>query len=322
MRRETWRNRTRAARHAIGVRSSWIRRVNPPETPSQPPLNEGHRFGADPRRSSELRISCMKSQQTLSGRVALVTGAGSGIGEATARLFADYGAKVAVLSRTASEVKKLAREITSNGGEAMPLVADVADAPEMGSAFKKLHRKWNRLDIVFANAGVNGVWAPITKLKIEEWDETVRINLRGTFLTIKLATPYLSEHGGSVIVTSSVNGTRMFSNVGASAYATTKAAQVAFAKMLAVELGQQHIRVNVICPGGIETEISENTEIRGTGLLAPRVEFPEGKIPLTGKRPGTAKQVAELALFLASDASSHITGAEIFIDGAQSLLQG
>ena len=101
-------------------------------------------------------------------------------------------------------------------------MADVA--LEMESAFKKLHRKWKRLDVIFANAGVNGVWAPITKLKIEEWDETIRINLRGTFLTMKLGLPYLADRGGSVIITASVNGTRMFSNVGASAYATTKAA--------------------------------------------------------------------------------------------------
>jgi NAD(P)-dependent dehydrogenase (short-subunit alcohol dehydrogenase family) len=264
----------------------------------------------------------MKSQQMLSGRVALVTGAGSGIGEATARLFASEGARVGLLSRTASEVKKLAREIANAGGEALPLVADVGKAAAMKDAFTKLHRKWKRLDIIFANAGINGVWAPITKLKIEEWDEIIRINLRGTFLTIKLAMPYITERGGSVIFTSSVNGTRMFSNVGASAYATTKAGQVAFAKMLAVELGQQHIRVNAICPGAIETEIGENTEDRTPESLAPKVEFPEGKIPLTGKQPGTANQVAELALFLASDASSHITGTEIFIDGAQSLLQG
>ncbi len=264
----------------------------------------------------------MKSPQTLAGRVALVTGAGSGIGEATARLFAAQGAKVGVLSRTPSEVRKLAREVTNAGGEALPLTADVADEAAMERAFKKLHRTWKRLDIIFANAGVNGVWAPISKLKIEEWDETIRINLRGTFLTVKLAMPYLTKRGGSVIFNASVNGTRMFSNVGASAYASTKAAQVALAKMLAVELGKQHIRVNVICPGSIETEIDENTENRAPKSTAPKVEFPEGKIPLTGKRPGTADQVAELALFLASDVSSHITGTEIFIDGAQSLLQG
>jgi NAD(P)-dependent dehydrogenase (short-subunit alcohol dehydrogenase family) len=114
----------------------------------------------------------------------------------------------------------------------------------------------------------------------------------------------------------------MFSNSGASAYATTKAAQVALAKMLAVELARHKIRVNVICPGRIDTEINENTEDIAPETLKPKVEFPEGNIPLTGKKAGTSEQVASLVLFLASDKSDHITGAEIFIDGAQSLLQG
>jgi NAD(P)-dependent dehydrogenase (short-subunit alcohol dehydrogenase family) len=259
----------------------------------------------------------------LAEKVALVTGAGSGIGAAAARLFASEGCKVGVLSRTESEVKKVVRQIRHEGtGDGVALVADVGNPVGIFAAVKKLQRKWNRLDIVFANAGVNGVWAPLEDLKVEEWDETMRINLRGTFLTVKAALPLLRERGGSVIVTSSVNGTRMFSNAGASAYATTKAAQAAFAKMLAVELGRHHIRVNVICPGRIETEISDNTEDRAPVSLAPKVEFPEGNIPLTGNRAGTADQVAQLALFLASGQSDHISGAEIFIDGAQSLLQG
>ena len=114
----------------------------------------------------------------------------------------------------------------------------------------------------------------------------------------------------------------MFSNVGASAYATTKAAQVAFAKMLAVEFGRQQSVSMPSVPGVSKRRLMR---IRKTVLpkgLAPKVEFPEGEIPLTGKVPGTADQVAELALFLASNDSSHISGAEIFIDGAQSLLQG
>jgi NAD(P)-dependent dehydrogenase (short-subunit alcohol dehydrogenase family) len=254
--------------------------------------------------------------------VALITGGGSGIGEAAARLFAREGGKVGILSRTEEEVEKVAGEIRSEGSEAIALTADVADTAEMREAIRTLEKQWQRLDVVFANAGVNGVWAPLEELAVEEWDETVRINLRGTFLTIKLSLPLLQKNGGSVIVTSSVNGTRMFSNAGASAYATTKAGQVALAKMLAVELARHKIRVNVICPGKIDTEINENTEHRDTEGLAPKVEFPEGSIPLTGKQGGSPEQVARLALFLASDASDHISGAEIFIDGAQSLLQG
>jgi NAD(P)-dependent dehydrogenase (short-subunit alcohol dehydrogenase family) len=178
------------------------------------------------------------------------------------------------------------------------------------------------LDIVFANAGVNGVWAPIEQLDPDEWKKTLDINLTGTFLTVKCAVPVLREAGGgSIIVTSSVNGTRMFSNTGASAYATSKAGQVALVKMLAPELAPHGIRINVICPGAIETAIDENTERRNLEHAGLPVEFPEGKIPLGGK-PGSADQVAQLVLFLASDMSSHITGTEIWIDGGQSLLQG
>jgi NAD(P)-dependent dehydrogenase (short-subunit alcohol dehydrogenase family) len=112
----------------------------------------------------------------------------------------------------------------------------------------------------------------------------------------------------------------MFSNVGASAYATSKAGQVAFAKMMALELAKHRIRVNVICPGAIESKINENT-VRDNEDIKEPVEFPEGAIPLTDGKPGKAEDVAELVLFLASDASKHISGTEMWIDGAQSLLQ-
>jgi NAD(P)-dependent dehydrogenase (short-subunit alcohol dehydrogenase family) len=113
----------------------------------------------------------------------------------------------------------------------------------------------------------------------------------------------------------------MFSNTGASAYSASKAGQVALTKMLAVELGPRGIRVNVVCPGAIDTEIDDNTELENTDVKIP-VEFPRGEIPLTGKTPGSSRQVAELVAFLSSDAASHISGTEVWIDGAQSLLQG
>jgi NAD(P)-dependent dehydrogenase (short-subunit alcohol dehydrogenase family) len=150
----------------------------------------------------------------------------------------------------------------------------------------------------------------------------LNINLKGTFLTVKYAVPYLKKQGGSVIITSSVNGTRIFSNTGATAYSCSKAAQVAFTKMVALELAKDRVRVNVICPGGIETDIGENTEPRDLEHVKEPVEYPEGKIALTDGKPGTPEQVAQLVLFLASDASNHITGTEIWIDGAESLLQG
>ena len=126
----------------------------------------------------------------------------------------------------------------------------------------------------------------------------------------------------AVIITSSVNGTRNFSNSGATAYACSKAAQIAFTKMTALELAKDKIRVNTICPGAIETDIGENTDHRDLEHVQEPVDFPEGKIPLNEGKPGSSEQVAQLALFLASDAASHISGTPIWIDGAESLLKG
>ncbi|MEW6491676.1 MAG: SDR family NAD(P)-dependent oxidoreductase [Cyanobacteriota bacterium] len=258
----------------------------------------------------------------LAGKVALITGAGSGIGKAAALLFAKEGAKVAALGRTEEELNATVSQIKDANGEAMPVKADISKPDQMQQAMQQVVDQWGRLDIVFANAGINGVWAPLEELDPEEWDKTINVNLTGTYLTVKYAVPYLKKQGGSVVITSSVNGTRMFSNTGATAYACTKAAQVAFAKMVALELAQNRVRVNVICPGAIDTDIEENTERQELEEVKEPVEFPEGQIPLTDGKPGSSEQVAQLVLFLASDASSHITGTEMWIDGGQSLLQG
>ncbi|WP_026370004.1 SDR family oxidoreductase [Kallotenue papyrolyticum] len=258
----------------------------------------------------------------LEGKVALITGAGSGIGKAAALLFAREGARVAALSHTEDEVQQTAREIEAQGGAALAVVADVADAEQMQRAVAHVVSRWQTIDIVFANAGINGVWAPLEELQPEEWDRTINTNLRGTFLTVKYAVPYLKRQGGAVIITSSINGTRVFSNTGATAYSCTKAAQVAFAKMVAVELAEHGVRVNVICPGAIETSISENTEQRNLEQVRPRVEIEHDGLLLTHGKPGAAEDVARLALFLASDAARHITGTEIWIDGVQSLVRG
>jgi NAD(P)-dependent dehydrogenase (short-subunit alcohol dehydrogenase family) len=261
-------------------------------------------------------------QVNLKGRVALVTGGGSGIGKATALMFADEGASVGVLDLDEKDVNSTVKQIEKAGGKALALVADVSDPEQMKKAVDALAKEYGRLDVVFANAGINGVWAPIEELAPEEWDKTLAVNLKGTFLTVKYAVPHLKERGGSVIVTSSVNGTRTFSNTGATAYSSSKAGQVAFTKMVALELAKHRIRVNVVCPGAISTSIEENTEKRDLEDVREPVEFPEGAIPLTDGKPGTPEQVAQLVLFLASDASSHITGTEMWIDGAGSLLVG
>ena len=269
-----------------------------------------------------LRVQEGKDVQ-LAGKVALVTGAGSGIGKATALLFAQEGAKVAALDVEEDEdLRGLVAEIGQQGGEALPLAADVSNPDQMQAAIRRAVERWGRLDVVFANAGVNGVWAPLEDLAPDEWDRTLAINLKGTFLTVKYAVPHLKRQGGSVIVTSSVNGTRIFSNTGATAYSSSKAAQVAFTKMVALELAPHRVRVNVICPGAIATNIEQNTEQRDLEEARIPVEFPEGHQPLEGGRPGTAEQVARVVLFLAADASDHVTGAQIFVDGAESLLKG
>jgi NAD(P)-dependent dehydrogenase (short-subunit alcohol dehydrogenase family) len=260
--------------------------------------------------------------RTLSGKVALVTGAGSGIGAATARLFAAHGAKVALLGCWAEEIDAVARDIAAEGGEALSLWANVAIAQDVADAFEKLRNHWGRLDVLFANAGVNGTWAPLEELTEAEWDEPMEVNLRGTFLVTKAALPLLKVRGGSIIVTSSVNGTRMFSMSGATAYACSKAALLTFAKMAAVELARHRIRVNAVCPGFIDSQIHGQTRRRHLDGLHRPVEFPEGPIPLTGHTPGQPEQVAQQVLFFASDAADHITGTEVYIDGAQSLLQG
>ncbi|HZH51321.1 MAG TPA: SDR family NAD(P)-dependent oxidoreductase [Microvirga sp.] len=257
----------------------------------------------------------------LQGKVALVTGAGSGIGKAAALLMAKEGAQIGVLSHTEDEIRRTAQEIEQAGGRAIPLVADIADEAQMGKAVADLVGALGRLDIVFANAGINGVWAPIDDLKPAEWDRTINTNLRGTYLTLHFAVPHLKRAGGgAIVITSSINGSRTFTSAGATAYSATKAAQVAMAQMLAVELGQHRIRVNVVCPGRIETEIKENTEERNTEQAEVAAEYPEGDIPLTGGKSGMSEEVAELVLFLVSNRSRHITGTPVWIDGGQSLL--
>ncbi|HEX2910586.1 MAG TPA: SDR family NAD(P)-dependent oxidoreductase [Chloroflexia bacterium] len=257
----------------------------------------------------------------LEGKVALVTGGGSGIGKAAAIRLAKEGAKVAVLERSADDLKETLDEISQGGGEAMCVVGDISKPQDMQNAVKQIADKWGGLHIVFANAGINGVWAPLEELDPEEWNRTINTNLTGTFLTVKYAVPYLKKEGGAVVITSSVNGTRIFSNTGATAYSSTKAAQVAFAKMIALELAPSKVRVNVICPGAIKTNIQESTDKQDVEKVKIPVQFPKGTDPLTGK-PGEAEEVADLVLFLVSDASRHITGTEIWIDGGESLLVG
>lgn len=264
----------------------------------------------------------LHSVEDLEGKVALVTGAGSGIGRVTARMMAQQGAVVALLGHTRDELEDARREIEQDGNQASVVVADISSPEQMQDAYRQVDQQWGRLDIVFANAGINGVWAPLEDLSPEDWDKTLDTNLKGTFLTVKYAVPLLKRQGGSVIITSSVNGTRIFSNTGASAYSSSKAGQVAFTKMIALELAKHKVRANVICPGAVTTNIDERTTKRNVEREKEPAEYPEGAIPLTGGQSGNADQIAQLVVFLASDDSSFITGTEIWIDGGESLLVG
>ena len=272
------------------------------------------------RRMDEERRDRPNEGLPLAGKTALVTGAGSGIGRASALELARAGANVCLLDLIDERTEDVEEEIRGLGREAEFYDVDVSDPARMERAVRAAAERFGSIDVVFANAGINGTLAPIEDLTPESWDETLGINLRGTFLTVKNAVPYMKEKGGSIVVTSSINGNRKFSGFGMSAYSASKAGQVAFAKMAALELARYRIRVNAICPGGIQTHIGENTNrTEQVDKIRIPVEYPEGAQPLE-HGPGRPEQVADLVLFLASDRSSHITGTEIYIDGAETLL--
>lgn len=257
----------------------------------------------------------------MKNKVAVITGAGSGIGRSAALKLAEQGAKIALLDQSEQNACQVQEEINQLDSESVVIQADVSQSSNVQHAFREINNHFEQIDFVFANAGINGVITPIEDMKAEEWDKTIAVNLKGTFLTVKYAIPYMKKNGGSIAITSSINGNRYFKNFGFSAYSSSKAAQVAFGKMAALELAQYKIRVNIICPGAIDTNINDSTIKSNEDLkkIMIPIEYPEGSQPLT-QRAGTAEEVSDLVLFLASNMSSHITGTEIYIDGAESLL--
>ena len=258
----------------------------------------------------------------LEGKVAVITGGGSGIGEATAKQFAREGARVVICGRTKEKLEETIEDAGDVPGDIVDLQADISDPEDVEKLFNEVDERFGRLDILFAHAGINGTWAPVDKLAVDEWQRTIDINLTGTFLTVKYAVPLLKRQGGSIVITSSINGTAKFSDVGSSAYCASKAGQIAFMKLMALELADDGVRVNAICPGSIETSIDEHMELRDTKAAEEIAEFPHGSVPLTGGDPGQPEQVAQLVMFLASGRSSHITGTPVWIDGGQSIAQG
>lgn len=233
---------------------------------------------------------------------------------------AKEGYSIGALGRTKDELDAVVAQLRLTGAQAFTLVADVSCEDQMEAAVSHLVETCGRLDVVVANAGINGVWAPIEDLQPDEWDQTISINLRGTYLTIHKAVPHMKSTGGSIIIISSINGTRTFTSPGATAYSVTKAGQLAMTQQLALELARYGIRVNAVCPGAIDTEINDNTQIRSQDETSIPVEWPQGSIPVSNGRPGTSEDVADLIAFLAGDKSRHMTGTPVWIDGGQGLL--
>jgi NAD(P)-dependent dehydrogenase (short-subunit alcohol dehydrogenase family) len=259
---------------------------------------------------------------SLTNKVALVTGGGSGIGEGACLALADAGAAVAVVDLHQDSASAVAERIQAQGGRALAASADGRDEPQVSAANARTVETFGGLHVVFANAGINGMQCPIEEMTLDEWSATLDTNLTGTFLTVKHSIPHLrAAGGGSIIVTSSINGSRLFGLPGYSCYSSSKAAQVAFTRMAAVELARWGIRVNAILPGGVRTNIGERTYRRNLEPITYNIRMPDQWPPLHG-RPATPDEMAKIVLFLASDDSSFVTGAEIVADAAASLLRG
>jgi len=243
----------------------------------------------------------------LANKVALITGAAMGMGEGAARLFAAEGAAVAVVDVNLEGAQATARRITEAGGRAIALRADVSEANDVKDAVEAVVSRFGKLDILYNNAGVDIEHAPTADYSLELFDRTIAINLRGVFLGMKFAIPRMAGRGGSIINTSSVVAYKAMP--GGVAYCASKAAVIAMTQVAAVEYGPARVRVNAICPGAIETPMLADARRRMGNAVDNAASF----APL--RRTGKVEEIAHLALFLASDESSFITGAAYPIDG-------
>ncbi len=250
------------------------------------------------------------SKISLKGKVALVTGGSRGIGRASALAFADAGANVVVASRKLADLEGVAKEIKAKGVKGLAVASHVAKLDDLKNLVEKVKSEFGRIDILMNNAGTNPYYGPIMDAEEWAWDTTMNVNLKGPFLLSQLIGRVMKEQGGgSIINTSSVDGLRA-EKLGI--YSVTKAGLIMLTENMAKEWGQYNIRVNAIAPGIIKTRLSEalwkepvvgEEAIKRTALL----------------RLGEPEDVAKVALFLASDASSYITGTTIVVDGGELL---
>jgi NAD(P)-dependent dehydrogenase (short-subunit alcohol dehydrogenase family) len=246
----------------------------------------------------------------LKGKVAVITGAGSGIGQATAVLFAQEGAKVGVADINAAGVEETVRRVRQAGGEVIGMRVDVAKGEDVQRMFQQTADAFGGIDVIFNNAGVVVVKSVIDTTE-SEWDFVLNVNLRGVWLGIKYGAPYLIQRGGgSIINTASVNALGTMPDL--AAYAASKHGVLGLTRAAALDLGKYKIRVNCICPGTIDTPLHRE-HLRGLGNEEELFAQEQAVQPIG--RTGFPEEIARCALFLASDESSFATGAPFIIDG-------
>lgn len=248
----------------------------------------------------------------LDGKVAIVTGAGSGIGAAAARRFAAEGARVVVADVRAGAADAVAAEIGAAGGESRAVVANVCDGDAARALVAETVTAWGRLDVLYNNAGVDAT-GDVLDVDPDDWDRCFDVNVKGTWLCSKHAVPAMEESGGGAIVNqgsvAALVGIRRFA-----AYCAAKGAVVSLTRAMAVDLAPRNIRVNCICPGTVLTPLMEAMiRERGNGDLDRGIAMTVAKYPVG--RLGDPDDVAGVALFLASDDARFVTGSIYTADG-------
>jgi NAD(P)-dependent dehydrogenase (short-subunit alcohol dehydrogenase family) len=254
----------------------------------------------------------------LAGKVAIVTGAGGGIGRAAATRFATEGAHVACADLVGDSADETARLIREHSGHAFGAAVDVQNAGQLTDLVARAVAEFGRLDILYANAGVGGVGSAADTTE-DEWHRVIGVNLTGVWLSCKAVLPHMIRTGsGAIINQASIGGLRGVPAV--AAYAAAKAGVVGLTRQMALDYGPSGIRVNAIAPGTVPTRLVQDIWASGAGLVsAPSLDEQVAKAaqlyPL--RRVGTPEDVANLALFLASDEASWVTGAVYVIDGGK-----